>query len=77
MWKECPNKELDDGTSKMLDWNLEMIDPEEESINDISGLLAGNLQWIKFGGKGSKYNAKGDKTAAPKAQLTEKDFKGK
>ena len=61
MWKECPNKETGDGTSKILEWNQEMIDPDEESINDISGMLAGNLQWIKFGGKGSKFNEAGVK----------------
>jgi hypothetical protein len=76
MWKECPNKVLGDGTSKMLDWQLEMVDPEEESTKDITGELTGNLQWVKFGSKTSKFSAAGDKLEAKKAQQTDKDFKG-
>ena len=76
IWKECPNKELEDGTSKILDFNTEMSDPEETSLQSISGAIAGNLKWIKFGGKGSKYNAQGVKQEDPKAQKTAKDFKG-
>lgn len=77
MWKECPNKTGDEGMSHILDFTLEMSDPEVMSFLDISGKLAGNLQWIKFGGKGSSFNAEGVKNKEKEAQLTADNFKGK
>lgn len=62
MWKECPNKEGENGASHIMDFTLEMVDPEQmASLNDISGKLAGNLKWLKYGAEGSSYNAEGGK----------------
>tara|TARA_B110000285_G_C14749462_1_gene434507 strand:+ start:46 stop:174 length:129 start_codon:yes stop_codon:yes gene_type:complete len=38
-----------------------MGDPEGMSSLDISGKLSGNLQWVKYGGEKSSYNAEGGK----------------
>ena len=78
MWKECPNKTGEEGLSHILDFTSEMSDPEGVAFNlDISGKLAGNLQWIKFGGKGSSFNAEGVKNKEKEAQKTAENFKGK
>lgn len=70
MWKECPNKTGEEGASHMLDFTLEMSDPESQSggLIDISGKLAGNLKWIKFGGKGSGFTAEGTRAKEKQAQ---------
>ena len=66
-WKECPQTESDDGSSKILQFTTELSDPDDSSINSISGAISGSVKWVKFGPKGSKYNAAGVKQAAPKA----------
>jgi hypothetical protein len=48
MWKECVNTEKD-GESKLIQYKEEFRDPDGECNVDFTGMLNGELKWIKFG----------------------------
>jgi len=75
-WKECVEREQN-GTSEWLSFEEELRDPEGDCTVGIGGMFVGQVKWIKAGHAESGFNADGTKRAAPKAQKTTEDFRGK
>lgn len=75
MWKECVTAEVD-GQAQLLQFQETFRDPEGLVSISMAGQLSGELRFVKFGEKDSKYSADGVKNDAPKKVLEASDFKG-
>lgn len=71
MWKECVDSE-----KQGLQFQETFRDPEGEVTVSLGGFLSGELSFVKFGAKGSKYSVDGVKVDAPKKVAEASDFRG-
>lgn len=76
-WKECIEKEQN-GESPEMQFQLELIQWEDlMSEYEVNGLVTGQLQWVKYGHKNSRYQADGQAKPREEKAKGADDFKGK